>query len=149
MVIIAAVGEKHSPKDIMETGYELAQKFGDEFQVLHVIPQDEAEEHFRGLRALPDMGDLSFDSQTDRAKEVARKMADAALGEYDGGMVQPIGRLGDPDEEILSQARDVDPRFLVIGGRKRSPTGKALFGSVTQKVILNAECPVVTVMASS
>lgn len=49
---------------------------------------------------------------------------------------------GDPAESIISLADDQDADLIVIGGRKRSPAGKALFGSVTQTVILNAGRPV-------
>jgi nucleotide-binding universal stress UspA family protein len=45
---------------------------------------------------------------------------------------------GDPAEAIIDVATDTDADLIVIGGRKRSPAGKALFGSVTQTVILNA-----------
>ena len=46
-------------------------------------------------------------------------------------------------ENILRYADDYDVNALVLGGRKRSPAGKALFGSVTQSVILNTDRPVV------
>jgi nucleotide-binding universal stress UspA family protein len=49
---------------------------------------------------------------------------------------------GDPAEAIIDAAADADADLIVIGGRKRSPAGKALFGSVTQTVILNAGRPV-------
>lgn len=49
---------------------------------------------------------------------------------------------GDPAEALLEAAADHDVDLIVIGGRRRSPAGKALFGSVSQTVILNAERPV-------
>ncbi|QLG28625.1 universal stress protein [Halorarum halophilum] len=49
---------------------------------------------------------------------------------------------GDPADVILDVAAEAGADLLVVGGRKRSPAGKALFGSVTQSVILNADRPV-------
>ncbi|WP_277554246.1 universal stress protein [Halobaculum limi] len=49
---------------------------------------------------------------------------------------------GDPADEIIAVGDEVDADLLVVGGRKRSPAGKALFGSVTQTVILNGGRPV-------
>lgn len=50
---------------------------------------------------------------------------------------------GDPAESILETARNEDADAIAIGGRSRSPAGKALFGSVAQTVILNADRPVI------
>jgi nucleotide-binding universal stress UspA family protein len=47
-----------------------------------------------------------------------------------------------PEEGIIDLAERADVDHIVLGGRKRSPAGKALFGSVTQNVILNTELPV-------
>ena len=49
---------------------------------------------------------------------------------------------GDPADVILDVAEDIDADLVVLGGRRRSPAGKALFGSVTQSVILHADRPV-------
>lgn len=57
-------------------------------------------------------------------------------------------RSGDPDEEILRAAREANADHIVLGGRRRTPVGKAVFGSVVQDVIRNADRPVLTVNAS-
>jgi len=49
---------------------------------------------------------------------------------------------GDPADRLLETASERDADLIVVAGRKRSPAGKALFGSVTQDVILNADRPV-------
>ncbi|MDG5761675.1 universal stress protein [Natronococcus sp. A-GB1] len=43
---------------------------------------------------------------------------------------------------IVEIATESDADRVIIGGRQRSPTGKALFGSMAQNVLLNAPCPV-------
>lgn len=50
---------------------------------------------------------------------------------------------GDPVPAILQVAADVDANAILVAGRKRSPVGKAIFGSVTQGVILRGDRPVV------
>lgn len=49
---------------------------------------------------------------------------------------------GDPTKSIVETARDRDVNCICVAGRKRTPAGKVLFGSVTQAVILSAERPV-------
>ncbi|MFC6763760.1 universal stress protein [Natrinema soli] len=51
-------------------------------------------------------------------------------------------RSGDPSREILASAEEIDADTICLAGRKRSPTGKALFGSITQDVILSTDLPV-------
>ena len=49
---------------------------------------------------------------------------------------------GDTAEDIISVADEEDVDLIVLGGRKRSPAGKVLFGSVSQAVLLNTDRPV-------
>jgi nucleotide-binding universal stress UspA family protein len=57
------------------------------------------------------------------------------------------GTSGKPASAILEVADARDANLVVLGGRKRSPAGKALFGSVTQDVILGTDRSVLVVTA--
>jgi nucleotide-binding universal stress UspA family protein len=59
-----------------------------------------------------------------------------------GVTVELLESSGDPAGEILRYAEEYDVDQICVGGRKRTPAGKALFGSVTQDVILGTHCPV-------
>ena len=49
---------------------------------------------------------------------------------------------GDPGQRVVEHARKSGTDLISVAGRKRSPAGKAVFGSVSQSVMLNAEVPV-------
>lgn len=54
----------------------------------------------------------------------------------------PRATMGRSGKGIVSIATDVDADRVVVGGRQRSPAGKAIFGSAAQEVMLHAPCPV-------
>lgn len=56
---------------------------------------------------------------------------------------------GKPPAQILEAAEKFDVDTIVMGGRERTPVGKALFGSVSQRVMLSADCPVTMIMEKS
>ncbi|WP_424015529.1 universal stress protein [Halorubrum xinjiangense] len=55
---------------------------------------------------------------------------------------------GDAGTELIEAADAVDADLICVSGRKRSPAGKAVFGSTTQTVVLNADRPVLAVPVS-
>jgi nucleotide-binding universal stress UspA family protein len=59
------------------------------------------------------------------------------------------GAIGDYGERVVDVAEELDSDMVLVGGRKRSPTGKAVFGSVAQEVMLSAPCPVTFVRADT
>jgi len=52
----------------------------------------------------------------------------------------------DPAQTVIAVADEIDADRIVLSGRRQSPTGKVLFGSVAQSVLLDAERPVTVVM---
>lgn len=62
---------------------------------------------------------------------------------------ETIGLMGDPVPKFVEYADEHDARYIVVSGRKRSPTGKALFGSTSQEILLNAESAVVSIVSQN
>ena len=56
---------------------------------------------------------------------------------------QTIG--SDVADELIDAVREVDAEVVVIGIRHRTAVGKMLMGSVAQRVLLEAPCPVIAV----
>lgn len=51
----------------------------------------------------------------------------------------------DVADAVLDAAAQTDADIIVVGVRHRTPVGKLLLGSVAQRVILDAPCPVLAV----
>ena len=53
----------------------------------------------------------------------------------------------DASEELVDIADRVKASLIVIGLRRRTPTGKLITGSQAQRILLDAHCPVLAVKA--
>ena len=84
----------------------------------------------------------------DEVRSVAKSIASEAAEDLDVPH-ESAGLMGAPADRVTTYAEENDARYIVVSGRKRSPTGKALFGSVTQSILLNARCPVVSAIRQS
>lgn len=69
-------------------------------------------------------------------REIADRLDEASL-KYESRAAD-----GTNGEGVVDIAEEEDADLVVVGGRQRSPTGKALFGSMAQQVMLQAPCPV-------
>lgn len=147
MAILVAIGEENESNRAISTAYDLARTYDDRLVALHVVPEEDFQSHRESIQGIPGFGDFSLSQGQDGASRFAQRALQETLEAIEYDRISTRGRVGDPAEEILAVAAEVEPRFLVIGGRRRSPVGKALFGSTTQEILLESEWPVVTTMA--
>jgi nucleotide-binding universal stress UspA family protein len=54
----------------------------------------------------------------------------------------------EPSDELIRAAQETDADLIVVGLRHRTAVGKFLLGSYAQRVLLDAECPVLSVKAA-
>ena len=50
-----------------------------------------------------------------------------------------------PARQLLAYAEELPAELIIIGLRRRSPVGKLVLGSVSQDILLGAECPVLAI----
>ncbi|MDM7989283.1 universal stress protein [Arthrobacter sp. zg-Y877] len=61
-------------------------------------------------------------------------------------LLHPMGDF-DASEEILKASENHGAQLVVLGIRHRTPVGKLFLGSTSQRVLLEAACPVLAVKA--
>lgn len=146
MAILSAVDIDADPTPLV-VGADLANAFDEPLVALAVLTESDYEDRRTARGELPE--DFSGDEYSiDRAREdvANRLMQMAENGDLDTERIDARGAVGEPAEEILALADELDPRYVVVGGRQRTPAKQALLGSVSHKIVRKAEQPVVTTM---
>lgn len=139
MTVVAAVDSSDGARAVVSEAVSLATALSCPLHVVHVMPQSEyINVEWTNVEKTGEAVDL--EELRGRARTVASDVASGVTDEF-----EPVGLIGKPSRELVRYLTENDADFLVVGGRKRSPVGKALFGSVTQAVLLDAPVPVVTV----
>ena len=67
------------------------------------------------------------------------------LPERDFGKLQIDVRLGDPGSVVADRAKELDAELIVIGSHGRSGIARLMLGSVAERVVRLASCPVLVV----
>ena len=94
------------------------------------------------VSAQSDPPDSTFATDTEVA--AVRAKLDAEGLTY---TLRQLVRGKDAAEEILDLSEEHHVRGIVIGVRHRTPVGKLLLGSNSQRILLEAHCPVIAVKA--
>lgn len=139
--ILLAVGPMDTVRaeGLAETVLEIAEPLDATVVIGHAFTEDEYEE-FRE--------DLGFEARVDDVdpdEVAARRSPVGDLEEIfaEAGVDYEVqGAVGEVGSTVVDMAIDVDADRMVVGGRRRSPAEKAVLGSVSQEIILQAPCPV-------
>jgi nucleotide-binding universal stress UspA family protein len=82
--------------------------------------------------------------QSDGAAALVRRLEAAGI---EHRLLQPL-RGHDAADEVLEAAQSHRAELVVTGVRRRTPVGKLIMGSTAQRILLQAQCPVLAVKAA-
>jgi nucleotide-binding universal stress UspA family protein len=119
----------------------LAQAFGASLHVLHVV-----QEPFAQPWAVEAYGFSLATLQDEWVREATTRI-ETTLTEEERASYRAVltTRLGHPVVEILKYAGDLGVDLIVIGTHGRGPLGHMVMGSVAERIVRKATCPVLTV----
>lgn len=137
--ILCAVDFSEASKEVAEYAALLARSLGAEVLVLYVAP---SLSQYVGFHVPPS----SIESFVHEIVAGADKSMDAFLAEqFPGLKVRGEVVTGYAAEEILAAAEEEKVGLIVMGTHGRKGIDRILFGSVAEKVVKAADCPVLTV----
>lgn len=139
MVIVAAVDRSDRAEIVAREGETLAEAFDEKLHIVYALSRSE----FVALGSESASSGEAVDM--DQIRGAARNVAQDAITDLSCPH-EYVGLVGDAAKMVVNYAEDEEARYIVIGGRKRSPAGKAIFGSVSQSILLSAACPVVSTL---
>lgn len=138
-VLVAVDDELSRMEPVVTTAAEIATGLDAHVTLFHVFGESEFEAY------LEEFGYESADPV-----EVARKHAVvqdcASLFQEHGVEPEVAATIGNPSAEIVAYVTDNDIDHVFMGGHRRSATGKALLGSVSQKVLRQVSVPCTILM---
>ena len=119
---------------------------GTEAVVLYVFTDDEIDSTTENLDL--DNEDPDLDALAGRKSGVAETV-DVLTDEGMDSRIHGKAVEEENGDAIIQTAEEVDADRIYMYSRKRSPAGKAVFGSPLQRVLLNIDVPVVVTPASA
>ncbi len=130
-----------SSKHAMSYAISFAQEFQAKLVLLHVIEEISSALYFDMLQA-PPLTQLMVNIE----KQARQALDEVLPPELRGKLpAEYILRKGVPFVEILNCATHVKADMIVLGTHGRTGLKHALFGSVAEKVVRKASCPVLSV----
>ena len=120
-------------------GRALAQAFGASLHLLHVV-QDPYKQAWAAEGFAAPVTDMVTQWETQARKRLEETAAGCAPVS-----VTVATRVGSPFFDIALYASEMNVDLIVIGTHGRGPLGHVLLGSVAERIVRKAPCPVLTV----
>jgi len=138
-VVVGVDGSEQS-RHAATVSADLARKNG---ATLHLVTIVRPPEGWWGIVGSPPTPSALSKSLTDAQREIL----DSVVGEMDltGIEVIQVEDVGDPARMLLDYAQKVDADVMVIGRRGAGVIERIMLGSVANRVVHDAECPVLLV----
>lgn len=132
-VLVATDGSTNSAAGVQHA-VAVAKEHGSVLAAVSVVHADEemialAPEHIQHL--------------AEQARTILQEVTD--LGSAEGVSVETFVREGEPHEQITGVAREIGASLVVMGTHGRKGLSRLLMGSVTERTIGYAECPVLII----
>jgi nucleotide-binding universal stress UspA family protein len=140
MAIICATDFSESAEPAEGQAIRLAQALGTELVYLHVSVETPL--YGEGPFSMADVQRV-YDAQRQWATETLAARVTSAKDR--GVMARMSLRVGTPHVEIVKAARDEQAEMIVMGTHGRAGLERLLLGSVAERVVRLAPCPVLTV----
>jgi nucleotide-binding universal stress UspA family protein len=129
--------ESAATLELIREAATLADGVGAPLYLVHVMPESEYEDRMASrLETGSGGGTFSIDEAEREANFIAKEAGQEALEGLDVDY-ETIGVVGHVEEDVLEIAEREGVDHVFVAGRKRSPSGKAIFGDVAQRIILN------------
>jgi nucleotide-binding universal stress UspA family protein len=123
---------------VLQIAADLAKRFGADLHVIHVfqLPASVLEEVYEDPTNMEEeIRQRRHDKLNEFVQETKKPNVKITTGVYEGV----------PDVEIITSARENQADMIVMGTRGKTGLSHVLLGSVAERVIRNAEVPVLTV----
>jgi nucleotide-binding universal stress UspA family protein len=142
--LLVAIDFSESSLDALEMASRLADAFQASLELLSVVETDRG-----GSAAGAPEPDPADGSPADGPAERTRRLEELAARIGGSPPARVVVRSGCPAEELLAEAARSEADLIVMGSRGLSPVEQITLGSVAERAIQNARCPVLVVKADT
>jgi len=123
----------------LDEAVALARGLGDDIEIIHIHEMQVASvPPTLDLAPMPPSAASVGKAETALTERVARIRAQ-------GLNCESTALFGRPDEEVVRRAQQLKPRMVVVGAKGHSPLHNLLLGSIAERIVKKAPCPVLIV----